>query len=187
MRSSASTNWLVLAALLGVRAACAAEPGITVQRAAARIVKGFYVVDAKLRYRWSEEAVKALRHGVPLTAQVEIEVTRARDYWLDSQIAELRRGYRLEYHALSERYVVSNLLTGARSIFPTLAAATAAMGSIAAVAVVARRALKPGLSYTFGLRARLDIESLPAPMRPLAYLSSQWRLTSPWHRWQVQP
>ena len=37
------------------------------------------------------------------------------------------------------------------------------------------------------LRALLDIESLPSPMRPLAYLSSLWRLKSDWYEWPIEP
>ena len=32
-----------------------------------------------------------------------------------------------------------------------------------------------------------DIEALPAPIRPLAYLSPKWRLETKWHDWSLNP
>jgi hypothetical protein len=39
--------------------------------------------------------------------------------------------------------------------------------------------------YEGALRARLDIEALPAPLRVFAYLSDDWRLTSEWYTWPL--
>ena len=41
-------------------------------------------------------------------------------------------------------------------------------------------------AYTLRLRALLDIEALPSPMRPLAYFSSLWRLKSDWYEWPLE-
>ena len=56
-------------------------------------------------------------------------------------------------------------------------------------------ALRPGdtagfgnvSTYTLGLNeVYVDIEALPAPLRPVAYLSSPWRLTSEWYEWPLE-
>ena len=39
--------------------------------------------------------------------------------------------------------------------------------------------------YEGALRAWLDIEALPAPLRLLAYLSDDWPLTSEWYTWPL--
>ena len=39
--------------------------------------------------------------------------------------------------------------------------------------------------YIARIRAYLDIESLPPPMRPQAYFSSNWELTNEWYKWEL--
>ena len=41
------------------------------------------------------------------------------------------------------------------------------------------------MRYQVKMRTFLDIESLPAPMRPLAYISSDWQLDSDWVSWPL--
>ena len=39
--------------------------------------------------------------------------------------------------------------------------------------------------YTLAIRAKLDIEALPAPLRPVAYVSPSWRMSSGWYEWNL--
>jgi hypothetical protein len=36
------------------------------------------------------------------------------------------------------------------------------------------------------IKSHLNIEALPAPLRPLAYISTEWRLSSPWQTWVIK-
>ena len=94
--------------------------------------------------------------------------------------------YRLEFHALSKRYVLTNVNAGVSQTFDYLDDALTALGTIDGFPLIDRGLLRDGERYTGTLRARLDIEKLPAPLRPLAYLSSQWRLSSDRHTWSLQ-
>jgi hypothetical protein len=40
-------------------------------------------------------------------------------------------------------------------------------------------------AYRGRLRARLDIEALPSPLRPLAYVSPSWHSTGEWYEWPL--
>jgi hypothetical protein len=53
--------------------------------------------------------------------------------------------------------------------------------------LVAQADLVPGEAYQLRLRADLEIESLPLPLQPLAYLGRGWRLTSGWTQWPLRP
>ena len=55
------------------------------------------------------------------------------------------------------------------------------------VAVLAFNEMKDGRRYTVRLRGRLDIEALPLPMRPVAYLKPDWSITSDVWAWQLKP
>ena len=47
--------------------------------------------------------------------------------------------------------------------------------------------LKPREKYTVRMRADIDIESLPTPVRLWAYLGSEWSLKSNWYQWSLKP
>ena len=42
-------------------------------------------------------------------------------------------------------------------------------------------------THTVRLRAVLDIESLPTPVRLWAYVSRDWGIESEWHEWPLEP
>ena len=46
--------------------------------------------------------------------------------------------------------------------------------------------MKDDETYWVYLQIRLDIESLPVSLRPVAYLSPQWRLNSDWYLCPLQ-
>jgi hypothetical protein len=58
------------------------------------------------------------------------------------------------------------------------------LGSLNELRFVVPNELPVG-QYALDVRASLDIEGLPAPLRPVAYTSRAWHLNSGWLRWKV--
>ncbi|HZC01817.1 MAG TPA: DUF4390 domain-containing protein, partial [Gammaproteobacteria bacterium] len=114
-------------------------------------------------------------------------VRQRRAYLWDSKVATISQRFRLKHHALSKQYVVTNLITDMRRNFPSLDEAIAILGKIEGVPIIEQRLLNPDRSYQARIRARLDIESLPALLQPIAYFSSDWYLSSPWYTWEIKP
>lgn len=164
----------------------AAEGDFVVERADTRLDGGVYRLDATIDYRFSGAVLEALQNGVPLTIEVQIEVTHNRWYWLNENVAELNQYYLLQFHALSRQYLLTSLNSGAQRSFSSLYPALEVMGRIRDLPILDKKLLKPDTNYSVRLRARLDIESLPSPLRPLAYLSDQWRLVSEWYEWSLK-
>ena len=175
----------VVALLLMLAAAPASAAGIMIKSAALRLVNGFYLLDASLEFKLSKESLEALDNGVALELLIETELRRERAFLWDERIATVKQGYRLERHALSKTYVIVNLITGDRQNFTSLADARAGLGKIRGVPILERRWLSPGRGYHARVRASLDIESVPAPVRLIAYFSSGWRLSSAWFEWSL--
>jgi hypothetical protein len=177
--------WMLLAtALTGATQALAA--GFVVQDARTRLVDDVYRLDAHVRFDLSAAALEALENGVPLTFSVEITIWRNRRYWLDERVARVTQRYRLEYHALTSRYVLMNMNSGASTTFDNLDEALRSMGNLENFPLMDGNLIRGGERYQGGIVARLDIETLPAPMRPLAYISRGWRLTSDRYVWSLQ-
>jgi hypothetical protein len=174
--------WLVL---LLASPASAAEFFITGVHT--RLQDDVYLLDAYIDYRFSDEALEALDNGVPLTIQVNIEIQRKRKWWLDVDIADLQQRFRLQYHALSHQYLLQNLNSGAFYAFQSLASARNAMGTLHDFPLLDQQLVEPNQAYEVLLHAELDIEALPSPLRPLAYITPAWRLNSDWYTWSLTP
>jgi len=162
------------------------SPSFSIQSLETLMHNRVYLLNANFSYQFSQEAIEALEHGVPLLILVDIEILTPRWYWADKTIAELEQGYLLIYHALSESYVVNNLNSGTQTNFLHLKQALNSLSQIQELPILDANLLKEDKDYYLRVRTHLDIESLPAPMRPLAYISSDWSLSSDWYEWPLQ-
>ena len=160
-----------------------------VRSAYTQVLDGVYHVSAQIDYGLTQPAIDALRNGVPLTFKLDIEVSRKRRWMPDVTEHELLQRYELSFHALSERYIVRNLNSGEQHSFDTLSSALVGLGDIDRLPVLDASLLKDDKDYRIGMRATLDIKSLSGPLRLLASLFrfNDWRLTSNWHTWALNP
>lgn len=164
----------------------AEAPRFIIHSAATRLVNDVYVLNAEIEYQFSAAVLEALENGVPLTLELTIEVIHPRAWLWNEQFTDLKQRYRLQYHALTQQYLVRNLNSDTQYNFPTRSAALHALGNVADLPLLDKRLLQADQPYTARLRAGLDIETLPTPLRLLAYLSPQWHLDSAWYTWSLQ-
>ena len=159
----------------------------SISYAQTRLVDNLYLLDAKLHYKLPEVPLEALQNGVALTFVLTIIVERERWYMWDEQIAVLKQRYQLKYHAFSKQYVLTYLNTGIQTTFATLEAILIQLGQLEDFPLLDKHLVTANAVYWVHLQTYLDIESLPVPLRPIAYLSSQWRLSSNWYLCPLQP
>lgn len=158
----------------------------TVQEASTTLVGDVYLLNARIEYTFTPRVLEALENGVPLTIELDIEVLHPRQWLWDEEFATVKQYYRLQYHALTQQYLVNNLNGDIQYNFPTRQAALAALGDVSDFPLLDSRLLLPQEKYTARLRAQLDIEALPTPLRLMAYFSSEWHLASAWYTWPLQ-
>lgn len=152
-----------------------------------RLQENVYLLDAHVDYHFSDEALAALENSVPLTLQLSIEIQRKRNWWLDATVATLEQRYRLQFHPLSHQFLLQNLNSGAFYAYQSLPSALEAMGTLSDFPLVDAQLINADEDYEVLLQAELDIESLPSPLRLLAYISPSWRLNSDWYTWSLTP
>ena len=154
--------------------------GFVVEHAALRVVEGHLVADASIDFGFSDDIVEAMRNGVALTVIVDVEVRRRRGRWWYETLVAPEFHFRVETSVLTDRYRIRDLYRGVTANFRSFDEMVDALGYLESVPVVAEERLATDGPYTARIRARLDIEALPSPLRPIAYLSPQWRLNSGW-------
>jgi len=156
-----------------------------IRSAESRLYQGVWFATALIDFRLSEEALTALDSGVVLTIEVQIRLDRVRRFWINKEIAMLEQSMELSYQPLSERYVVRNLNSGEQNSFATLFSALNNMGRIVDLPIIDASLLDADDQYEISLRAVLDQNTLPGPLRLLAFWSSGFRLESDWYVWML--
>lgn len=171
-------------------AAPAAGAEFQVQQATPFLHERILHLNTLLALTLSARAEEALHKGIPLEVVTEVRVVQHRWWWGNKVISDWDLRRRLLFHALSRQYVVTSLYpSAAPQSFGTLDQALLHLGRLEDVklSLTARKQFFPDARYLVELRAHLDIEALPALMRPLAYVTPSWRLGTGWHQWPVQP
>ena len=177
---------LLVAGMLPLWTEGAMAASIKVKNAETLLADKVYYLNADVDYQFSGAALEALQNGVPLVVVLEIEINRQRDYLWSENIASLRQRYQLTYEALTGRYVVTNLNSGADAYYPTRAAAIAALGDVDHVPLLDAGLIDDRQRYSVALHMSLDLDALPVPMRVMVYFSSDWRLSSEWYTWPLR-
>jgi hypothetical protein len=163
------------------------DPGnFDVRSASATLNEGVYYLDSWIEYRLPSEAREALDSGVPLTIHIDVEFINPRWYWADENIGELRQSYQLQYHSVSQRYIVLNLNTQAQTNFSTLFSALNGLGRITELPLIDSALLDSDQNYDIRIRALLSTEDFPGPLRFLAFWRPDWSISSNWYRWPLE-
>lgn len=144
-----------------------------------------YYLDAAYDFELTEEAYKALRHGISFEVHAHFQLHMKRKWLWDKLITEKMLAYKLEHKPLTENYLTINLTTGLRHSYDSLDAALNHIKQISKLPLFDQALLFENKTYVARIRAFLDIESLPPPMRPQAYFSSNWDIASEWYRWEL--
>lgn len=160
-------------------------PLFTVHDAKTELVGDVYRLDANLELNLTPEALTALDSGVVLTIVLDIEVYSPSRYLWDDVLASLEQRYEIQYHALSDQYLLRSLNSGSQFVYSTLDAVLRNLGRIEQLPIIDSHLLQAEEHYKVRVRSRLDLGSLPVPMQLKAYVSSKWWLSSGWYAWDL--
>lgn len=178
----------VLLLVWAMTAATEAAAKFNVRDVRTRNDDGMLVMDTNIEYGFSEDALEALDNGVPLTLEVHVRLRSANAWIWDRSLVDQRLRYVIRYKPLSERYLVSRLPSDRGRTYVTRDAAIAALGEIEGLQLVsAERLQEEEGPFEVHIRASLDIEELPLPLKPMAYLYPSWKLSTGWTKWPLEP
>lgn len=162
--------------------------GVEFQRVAIALDENDKIVlDAEMTFELNETVSEALENGVPLTFETHVEMRRADAWAWEKDVVEHRLRTVLRYRPLSGLYELVNLRGDERLSFATRDAALRTLGKIVGMPIVERGKLNLDEDYVVRLDVSLDIEALPLPMRPMAYLTRDWSIVSESWEWRLRP
>ena len=166
--------------LLAIAAPGAAQDA-RFSQAAIQATDEAYVLEADIQFKLNDSLTEAVERGVALYLVLEIEITRARWYWLDERILRRKRTYRLSYHPITRTYRLT--LGSLHQSFDTLGEALRTLERIRNWALTPTDKLDYGQSYDVAVRFRLDTSQLPKPFQLTPIGSRDWSLDTDWLRW----
>ena len=184
-RAAAAMALVVLA--LWVAVAAAAEGGfVQVLKASTRLDAGVWYLDADIAWSPGDDAIEALDSGLTLDIKLTIVLSEQRRLLWDPKAAELEQRYDLRYHALTQRFIVTNLNSGEQTTFGSLQSALRTLGEVRGLPVIDDALLEDGESYDVALSAELDMEELGGPLKIISFFWNDWRIASEWERWPLR-
>lgn len=143
-------------------------------------------VSTNIELNLSEHSELAVENGVPLVVLTEFALIRDGVLW-NKTLYETRNRQILRYHTLADRYVVEGIDDAKFDTYRSVDEALENMGVLRSLVFELPQNLKiDSPEFTLAVRSRLDLNKLPAPLRPLAFFSPSWQLASDWTLWPIK-
>jgi hypothetical protein len=174
---------IALALVLGTVPIAFAD--FAVRRVEMHSVDNRLLVSADVDLGLTEEVEDAVSNGVPLVLLTEFRIIRSGLLW-DADIDQINTRSRLRYHALSDHYIVETSTSEGIEMFRSVDDALRRIGTLRNISLALPESYAKN-HHQLAVRSRLDIDALPGPLRPMAFLSSNWRLNSNWTHWKILP
>jgi hypothetical protein len=179
---------LLVAAILGTWSAGASGDALDgvleVRSAYVSVEGGVFLLHARVEYPVNPAIRDALHDGVPLSVDLDTRIERERRFWFNADVIELTLRRELEYHAVSDRYLVRDTRSGEQKSFATLEEALTDLGTVDGWPVMVEPQLTAG-HYRISVRASLRRGRLPAAFRALMFWTDDWHRVSEWYTWSL--
>ena len=189
-KSRSKSKWqgalLALNLLAGIPGSGLAAPsGIFIERAQIDAKENRQVVTADIEYRFPSVALQALDEGIPLTFRVKLRIDRIKSWGWRETLAQDERTIQLRYEPLAKSFQVSDLSSGAALHYASLASALDTLSHLRGWSIPTLPDEADSEMREATLCFEFDVESLPLPLRLVAYLSPDWKLETPPYRWPL--
>jgi|GEM_PF-1258968 len=146
-----------------------------------------YLLDADIDYFPTDTVIEALKNGIPLTFVVTVKVRESDSWlgWFERALTKHKIRFQLRYRPLSSLYEISSDHNQNQRNFVSWKSLFSNLGELRQIAIVEAGKLDAQKRYQVEIKAALDINSLPLPMRPMAYIDSDWDMSSGWSEWPL--
>jgi hypothetical protein len=148
---------------------------------------GVYHLNARIDLPISEAVRRGLVEGVPLTLEVDLDIERVRQLLPNSRVAELTQRYRLQYNAVSARYILRNENSGQQESLGTVDEAIAHLSEVHSLPALDKALIAADRRYEGRVKAKIDFGTVPFTLRLLMFWVSDWHRESDWYAWTFQP
>jgi len=183
-KAIASLAWLLWLLCPLLAPADTLDGVLAIRSAYVNVDRGVFNLHARIEYPVNPAIRDSLRDGVTLSFDLETRVDRERHWWLSATVVEIALRRELSYHAISDRYIVRDVRSGAQENFSTLEAALEFLGTVDSWPILVEPQLTGG-NYRISVRAGVRRGSLPASLRAILFWTDDWHRVSEWYSWSL--
>jgi len=163
----------------------ASADGINIRSVDVEMVDEGYLLNADFDLELTPKLQDAVSHGVALDFVLAFDLWRPRAWWFDETIIHFQEHRRLSYVPVTRMYRLN--IGSAYETFPNLKEALKALAHVHAVPAAEKQALMKGQRYEASISLGLDTSLLPKPLQIEGLSTGEWQLSSPIHRFTVNP
>ena len=164
---------------------CAVE-NITVEYVSGELVENSYYLDARIDFKPHDDVLEALDHGVDLDIDIIIKVKEKRKWLWDRLYKEEIIKFKLDHLPLSNVYIITNVGNSQQRQFDTLENALKYLGTLDRYFLFNSENIDDDANLVGLLKARLNVENLPPPLKPVAFILNKWQSDSEWRHWTIR-
>jgi len=130
------------------------------------------------------EPAKALVNGIPLTINLNVLLVKESAWPWRVNAAEWQYPFKIQYHALSNRYTLLQPVGGEFQAFTSL---YEMLSSIRQVTLQEQIPIEVNQTDPISIQVQLKLDRrlLPGPLKLAALFFPSWQLDSGWQQWQV--
>jgi hypothetical protein len=176
---------IALTASRGVRSAGPLAGDFQIRSAFVVVDHGVLQLSAHIEYPINERIRTALRDGVTLAFDLEVNISRHRRLWFDATVLETTLRRELTYHAVTDRYVLRDETGAEQQSFPTLEAALEQLGRIEDLPILVQSQLRGEAPWEVAVRAGVRRGRMPDALRALVFWTDDWHRTTDWYTWML--
>ena len=147
---------------------------------------GLLQIDARADLSLSEETLEALDSGVDLRIMFLIELMKSRNWIWDSPMKHWKMLFTLHFHQLSGQYILAIPQSDNIQAFNSIEQALDDLSSRLSFNLGYEQSLEQQKELYLRAKIKLDTEYLPAPLKLLSLISSDWKLDSGWQEWILE-
>ena len=144
-----------------------------------------YQVLTSTKFELSNYLQNALDNGVPLNAHVQFRLKQKKKYWFDKETILLTVNYQLNYHALSQHYLLTRNDTNEHWNFSNSSAALRKLSELRKYILPAIKIPLDGADYSILAVADMAPATLNLPLRIQSLFNENFRLISEGILWPL--
>jgi hypothetical protein len=179
------SNWLacVFTLLMLAVPVFAYAQGAEIKTAKLELNEEGYQLSAEFDLQLLAVHEDAIRKGVPVYIEMEVEVSRSRWYWLDERMVRQTRERRISYSPLTNQFRIAT--AGLSQNVAKFDDVKRALSTVRSWQILEKNKLRPGEKYDVSVRIRLDASQLPKPFQLNVLGTREWDIASSWTRFSI--
>ena len=139
------------------------------------------ILFATVANAFTDEMIKGVQNGLPITFNFHIELEKVRSHWFDATLVKTTLTHTMKYDAVRQEYSIElSEKKGKISKTRSLDQAKQLMAEINGFPLIARKELEPDALYALHLKATLVETTLPLGMHYILPFTSLWNFETDW-------